>query len=116
MAAKKWHAGRFQLPNEPPSVPDPVERYEVFTAEDFLDKLSPRGEYFGGSYLGGAWLYRGQSNADLPLIPAALRDSVRLYAGAGRWAGMQSTELSQIRAEAETLYQFLLIADLNGLP
>lgn len=73
MNAKQWHAGEYELPEEPPTPRDPVERCEAITAEDFLNRLSPRGEYFGGSYLGGAWLYRGQSDAAKPLIPAALR-------------------------------------------
>jgi hypothetical protein len=88
-------------------------------ADEFLDKLSTRGDLFGGQEAVGsrsnkpdAWLFRGVADDDYELIPSALR-SENSFARFGFDRCWNSK--SQIRAETHTLERFFNLADANGL-
>jgi hypothetical protein len=85
------------------------------SAEELLDALSPRGPYLGEPYR-GCWVFRGQANAQWPLIPSAFRPEKRLKASA-YWLRVEElkTNSEQIQAEIVTLRTFVEAADAAGL-
>lgn len=79
---------------------------------EFLDVLSPRGEFFD-EYGPEMWVFRGHADAAFQLIPAALRnDSQNLRQFV---QGPYDTTEWQIFAEAHALSQFFDEADRSGL-
>jgi hypothetical protein len=82
------------------------------SAREFLDKLSPLGEYFGKAKPNAPWLFRGQGR-DLPLIPSAFRNDSR------RFASLTNRNIQdygeRLKAERDILIQFFEIADKRGL-
>lgn len=81
------------------------------SAKDFLDALSPLGEYFQEIKLSEPWLFRGQGQ-DYPLIPSGCRKIDTLAALARR----DLREYKQRRlAERDVLTRFFDIADKRGL-
>jgi hypothetical protein len=94
---------------------DNVTKHVIPTADEFIRKLSPFGDLFGGRYFPGGTFFRGHASHEWPLLPTALREDT--YLNVGSWTkGAKSTNIDQIRAEAELLWEFFQIADRNGLP
>ena len=96
-----------------------VNTLDCKDADDFLDLLAPRGELFGGQESVGsqrsgrdAWLYRGHSDDRYVLLPSALRDCDS-FAAFGRIECV--TNISQVRAEVQTLRRFFDLSDATGL-
>ena len=81
------------------------------TAREFLDALSPVGEFFGDLPDSEKWIFRGQG-VDLPLIPSAFRND-------GKFAGLTHRDVNnhqeRLLAERDMLIDFFDIADKRGL-
>lgn len=97
-----------------------VEAIHCTQASEFLNALSPRGEYFGTVEAAGSrrnridhWLFRGHADKEWLLIPSALR-SDKAFSKFGRLE--PADEEDQIRAEISILTRFFLLADATGLP
>ncbi len=88
------------------------------SADAFLDALSPRGGVFKGRPR-GAFIYRGQANANWNLMPAVFRQGVVLRKPSGGWIQTTpSTHLidQQNGLEHATISDFFARADRMGLP
>jgi hypothetical protein len=81
------------------------------TAEEFLQALSPIGEYFKDQELDAPWLFRGQGK-DYPLIPSLFRKNGKIKSLTRRNVG-NFAEL--LKAERDVLINFFQIADRQGL-
>ena len=81
------------------------------TAKEFMQALSPTGEYFYDSELNSPWLFRGQGK-DYPLIPSLFRKNGKLATLTKR-AIENYSEL--LLAERDVLVNFFKIADRRGL-
>jgi hypothetical protein len=97
-----------------------VKVVDCDSADEFLDKLSPRGPLFGGTeavgshiHLGDAWVFRGHSDDEYRLTPAAFRG---IEAFAKFSTQRCENNESQIRAETDVLRRFFNLADATGLP
>jgi hypothetical protein len=81
------------------------------TAEEFLQELSPLGEYFRDDDIDAPWLFRGQGK-DWPLIPSLFREN-------GKIKDLTHRNISDypelLRAERDVLISFFKIADKRGL-
>lgn len=83
-------------------------------AKDFLSALSPLASTWNPSPT--LWAFRGQTDANWPLLPQALRKNTRLdYFPTGS-SGLKSTNREQAAAEFNRLNDFFLAADARGLP
>lgn len=83
------------------------------TAEEFIEALSPIGNYFKAVKPLGEWLFRGQG-ADLPLVPSAFRQ--RGTEKLTQLSGRQIDNYGQrMLAERDALIRFFEIADRRGL-
>ena len=74
---------------------DLVEKVTCRTATEFLDSISPRGEYFRETNPQD-WIFRGLSDDKYQLVPSALREDDKLWEIAEREL---TTVRHQIRAE-----------------
>jgi hypothetical protein len=90
-------------------------------ADEFLDKLSPRGKIFNqperhGSYRDVAldWLYRGQSDDEHLLVPSALR--MKPFSPLAAFGGECTSRRSQVVAEIKALARFFSLSDATGMP
>lgn len=99
---------------------DMVEIVDCQEADEFLDRLSPRGPLFGGTeaagsyiHLSDAWVFRGHSDDEYQLMPSALRN-VAAFAKFG--TDRCGDNASQISAEMDVLRRFFNLADAAGLP
>jgi hypothetical protein len=81
------------------------------SAQEFMDALSPLGQYFKDTKLNAPWLFRGQGR-DYPLIPSAFRTKSKLVELTKR--DIQDYSQRQL-AERDVLLQFFDIADKRGL-
>src|SRR5687768_8175182 len=81
------------------------------TAKEFLQALSPTGEFFHEGEIGSPWLFRGQGK-DYPLIPSLFRKKGKIATLTQRNIESYS-EL--ILAERDVLINFFKIADKRGL-
>jgi len=86
---------------------------ETFSARELIDALSPDASYFGGRP--GAWIYRGQENADWTLSPLAFRPKELLYHPRRAEPFDNWTNATQIEAELHAISRFFEIADASGL-
>jgi hypothetical protein len=81
------------------------------SAKDFIDALSPVGEYFKDVNLSELWLFRGQGQ-DYPLIPSAFRKNSKL-------SSLTKRDIRHYKdrrlAERDILSRFFEIADRRGL-
>ena len=82
------------------------------TAEDFLDKLSPRHAFWNDNPLG--WIFRGQ-DGDWPLLPKAFRKDA--YAEFGiSYNTSVSAGLANASAQRQLIMDFRRRLDASGLP
>jgi hypothetical protein len=81
------------------------------TAEQFLEALSPLGQFFKEINLTEAWLFRGQGQ-DFPLVPSAFRAKTRLELLTSRNIDDYKSKCLAIR---DALVRFFEIADKRGL-
>jgi hypothetical protein len=93
--------------------------FDCDDADQFLDRLSPRGPFFGSTEAGGsqpdlgdAWIFRGHSDDHYVLSPSALRKE-NSFAEFGGWKCIDNDP--QIRAELAVTRQFFNLADATGL-
>jgi len=86
---------------------------ETFSPRELIDALSPDASYFGGQP--GAWIYRGQENADWTLSPLAFRPKDLLYHPNRAEPFEAWTNATQIEAELHAITRFFDIADATGL-
>lgn len=91
----------------------PADIQNLTTAADFLAALSPTKPHWTGSQT--LWAFRGQADAEWPLLPTALRSDVKLAYTAGATAGLKASNDDQIVAEFHRLMDFFLAADGQGL-
>lgn len=92
-----------------------LQEISCSTAEEFLGKLSPIGEYFMDEPLNSPWLFRGQGQ-DYKLIPALFRtDKASKKKLKSLGAGDVSNYKKLRRFETDTLIDFFFIADRRGL-
>jgi hypothetical protein len=96
-----------------------VRRIDCTEANDFLDKLSPRGKLFGAKESAGSEregdvvVFRGHSDSIFGLIPTAFRSGGPLSRLAGH---SPATAAGQLFAEAHLLRRSFSLADSAGLP
>lgn len=84
---------------------------DCLLAEEFLDALSPLGQYFKESKPSEPGLFRGQGQ-DQPLIPSAFRENDKLASLVHR----EMRDYQQRRlAERDVLTRFFDVADKRGL-
>jgi len=81
------------------------------TAKEFLQSISPIGEFFSESALNSPWIFRGQGK-DYPLIPSLFRKNGKIGTLTHRNVGNYSELLS---VERDLLVDFFRIADKRGL-
>ena len=83
-----------------------VERITDDTADDFVQRLLSLQHESNGLpfWERGRWIYRGQANAEWPLIPRALRKDAVLWMDdyprvRTRWSlGVRATQAEQLRS------------------
>lgn len=97
-------------------LPGAIHEIALATPDEFVDLLNPRSEPWRGAPAG--WVYRGQGDANWPLLPSAFRASAILVDANTRAMrrGPHETVLEQARAEIFTLRLFLTQANSGGLP
>jgi hypothetical protein len=89
------------------------EPVNCITAEEFLNKISPMGDYFKKENLNSPWLFRGQGQ-DWPLIPSLFRkNAINVKLLTSRNVEGEYSEL--LRAERDIILDFFSIADKHGL-
>jgi hypothetical protein len=81
------------------------------TAKEFLQALSPTGDFFYDGVINSPWLFRGQGR-DYPLIPSLFRKRGKIIALTQRNVESYSELLL---AERDVLINFFKIADKRGL-
>lgn len=89
------------------------EPVNCITAEEFLNKISPMGDYFKKENLNSPWLFRGQGQ-DWPLIPSLFRKNainVKLLTN----RNVESGYSELLCAERDIILEFFSIADKHGL-
>ncbi len=81
------------------------------SADDFIESISPLGQYFKDVKLSETWLFRGQGK-DYPLIPSAFRRN-------GKFASLTNRDLTtygqRLLSERDILIDFFNVADKRGL-
>lgn len=103
---------------------EPFETLEVSDAWEFLDTLSPDGPVFRSkplhTFASGngkpTWVFRGQADAERPLLPSALRENQELLLTGG-WKALVApvSNADQAGAEYSILQAFFWAADEHGL-
>jgi hypothetical protein len=68
-----------------------VTKHVILTADEFIRRLSPYGDLFGGRYFPGGTFFRGHASHDWPLLPTALREDAYLKVGGWRKGAMEPT-------------------------
>jgi hypothetical protein len=101
-----------------------VEQILSETAADFVDRLltmQAESDEQLPFWERGRWIYRGQANAEWPLVPRALRKDAVLWMHdyprvQTRWSwGVRATQAEQLRSEANTIRIFVEQCDEQGL-
>jgi hypothetical protein len=92
-----------------------IQLVENRNAEEFLDRISLRGDYFKQSTKAVPAIFRGQSSVSYKLIPKALRHGNPLKEFYPDREEIPNNRL-QIALEIEVLTQFFTISDMNGYP
>ena len=97
-----------------PANPEHIRILACSTADEFLDRISPRSELFY-DFGPGAFMFRGHADARYQLIPAAFRDgswmrTMRGWKPVGAW-----TNDAQMKAERRTIRGFFEYTDGAGL-
>jgi len=88
---------------------------ECSKADEFLDRISPRGEFFY-DFGPGSFMFRGHSDARFQLVPSAFRLGTLIRTSRG-WRRVESwSNQVQVEAERETVRRFFQRADAAGLP
>jgi hypothetical protein len=110
---------------EPYSMEAVVQKVVCANAREFLEAISPWGQYFRAEvqqFTSLPWVFRGQSNSDWLLQPNAFRPNTQfLQAELSRWHSIARDENGQVSnwdqasAELYTLQNFYLLADQMGL-
>lgn len=84
---------------------------DCLSAKEFIDDLSPLGEYFKDFNLSEYWLFRGQGQ-DFPLIPSAFRKN-------GKLSDLTKRDIQHYKerrlTERDIFARFFEIADKRGL-
>jgi hypothetical protein len=94
---------------------EPIQTIECSTGDAFLDRLSPRGEYFY-DFGPGAFIFRGHADARYPLVPSAFRLGTPIRTRRG-WRPIDAwSNETQVEAERQTARAFFERADAAGLP
>lgn len=94
---------------------DHIRTVPCATADEFLDRISPRGEFF---YDFGpmAFMFRGHADSRFPLVPAAFRLGMWIRTSRG-WRRIEDwSNEAQVDAERHTVRAFFERADAAGLP
>lgn len=94
---------------------DAIQRNHFKTAASFLNALRVgKAPWRHQRHL---WAFRGHATDRWKLIPTALRDNPKPHLGYSNSPkiGVQSAIKDQIQAEFESLHEFMLIADAQGL-
>ena len=97
-----------------PTNPDHIRVFDCSTADEFLDRISPRSELFY-DFGPGAFMFRGHADARYQLVPAAFREGSwmrtrRGWRPVGAW-----TNDAQMNAERRTIRGFFESTDGAGL-
>lgn len=93
---------------------DHVHRYDCSTADEFLDRISPRSESFY-DFGPGAFMFRGHADSRYQLVPAAFRTGSWMRTSGG-WRRVEVwTNEAQVDAERRTIRVFFEYADGAGL-
>ena len=92
------------------------------SANDFLDAIAPRGEYFKTIPPDYDWIFRGHGDdSNYRLLPSALRpeqreDLLRISRASTYIREHIELQLCQVAAEMYLLNDFIRLADRSGLP
>jgi hypothetical protein len=87
------------------------------SAEEFLQALSPLGEYFKDQEINAPWLFRGQGqDKDWPLIPSLFRKAPAAKEMLKSFTKRNLDDYSELLlVERDLVVQFFEIADRRGL-
>lgn len=92
-----------------------LEEVSCSTAKEFLQALSPTGQYFENELLNSPWLYRGQGS-DWPLIPSLFRKDPVATNVLKSFTNRNTDDISELLLlEHDLIVQFFEIADKRGL-
>ena len=100
---------------------DVISHIQCETAIEFMDAISPRGRFFERIPADYDWIYRGHGDDnDYQLLPSALRISekeklLRLSRSSSHVRQNIDRVECQVMAELDLLWDFIRIADRNGL-
>ena len=89
---------------------------DLSMAEEFIEALLPTNSRW--SPVPSDWLFRGQGDAEWPLIPSALRSEPKAIFGFGteRHPGLYDTNFEQAGAELELIQHVARKMDAQGIP
>ena len=91
-----------------------IRTVECSTADEFLNRISPRSEFFY-DFGPGSFIFRGHSDARFQLVPSAFRLGTLIRTPRG-WRKVESwSNQAQVNAERETVRRFFQRADAAGL-
>ena len=94
--------------------PNHIRRHDCSTADEFLDRISPRSDLFY-DFGPGAFMFRGHADARYQLVPAAFRAGSWMRTKRG-WRRVAAwTNDAQVDAERRTIRAFFEYADGAGL-
>jgi hypothetical protein len=94
---------------------DHVRSADCATADEFLDRISPRGEFFY-DFGPAAFMFRGHADSRFQLVPSAFRLGTWMRTPRGWRRVEQWSNQVQGEAERETIRAFFKRADAAGLP
>jgi len=101
---------------------DVISHIQCTTAIEFINAISPRGPFFERIPADYDWIFRGHGDdSDYQLLPSALRISekerlLRLSRSSPHVCLNIELVECQVMAELDILWDFIHIADQNGLP
>ena len=94
---------------------DHIRVIDCATADEFLNRISPRGEFFY-DFGPGAFMFRGHADSRFQLVPTAFRLGTSIRTPRG-WRRVEEwSNQAQVEAERETVRAFFERADAAGLP
>ena len=97
-----------------PASPNHITTFDCSSADEFLDRISPRSELFY-DFGPGAFMFRGHADARYQLVPSAFRPGRWMRTRRG-WRPVDTwTNDAQVDAERRTIRAFFEYADGAGL-
>lgn len=93
-----------------------IDVHQCAAAEDFLERLSPRGNCWGSDPT--EWIYRGQADAEWKLVPSAARrpDACAAFAVGADKATSTTAAFTRAAVQLRLLERFRQGLDRSAIP